>query len=504
MGFRDLEGEVVSAGANSLTLGKLLDEGAEGGVYRIKGNSDSVVKIFKEDCRTSKGKKIPAMISERPKDPTHDDKGIRSIIWPEEIVERASGEFLGYTMPYLEIDQYCNARRYAREELSWNSSSHEERYGVALNLAYAIASIHFQGHAIGDLNHQNILIRDGYVSLIDCDSFHIDGNSGTYPGEKVFGRYSPPGGRGRNTLKDVRQADLFGLGIHIFQFLMEGFHPYQAQGSDAAGGNFIEAIKENDFPYKDPKPGRLEPHSAVDGKYDQLPDGVKEKFEECFVVGKARGRYRPTASDWVKALNEAGGFSDQISIGTSSGNSSTKSPTGSSPKSPSINPQNEDRLETLEDKWGDRRKDSQSSEKGNTQSTRSTSQSQEDDRLEQLEEQWDDRQNTSQSGTSTRSSTGTNGGGSDEEDRLENLEDKWSNRRGNSQSSTQNPNGSGSTSNQAGDGDRLDQLEDKWDKRRDEDSPPGGTQSASSENTESPSDWVNDIRENNDEDKNEN
>ncbi|WP_338740525.1 hypothetical protein [Haloplanus salilacus] len=317
MSSTNFERERVSIGTDEVTLGEQLGAGAEGSVYELP-RSDEVAKVFETERRAEKADKVRAMISNPPTDPTYDDGGRRTIIWPTRVVEDRSGSFLGYTMPRVNLDEYKDAQRYAREDLQWSSSTPEKRYKTAYNLAIMVDAIHKQGHAIGDLNHQNILVDDGYVVLIDCDAFHISGENDTYGDDTYFPRYIPPEGRG-DSLGAVRKADPFGLGVHIFQLLMEGFHPFQAQGSEATSGGFGDMIEGNQFPYENPEPDELEPHDHAPD-YDRLPADVRDLFADCFSeTAKNQGWGRPSPDDWVDTLKQVSGLSETGGGGTGTG-----------------------------------------------------------------------------------------------------------------------------------------------------------------------------------------
>jgi len=309
MSEHDYKGKRIRVESDTKTLGEALGSGAEGAVHRVENAPSEVVKVFEPGKRDEKADKVRAMIDRPPTDPSYQHRNKRSIVWPTAVAEDPNtGEFLGYRMPYKDLSEQKNAQRYAREDLQWGSSSPDQRYRTALNLARMFKAIHRQNHALGDLNHQNILIEEGgFVSLIDCDAFHIKGQGEVYPDETVFPRYTPPEGRG-DTLSRVRQSDRFGLGVHIFQLLMEGFHPYQAQGSEAESGSLGDMIDENDFPYDDPKPDKLEPHDMAPD-YQRLPAEVRDLFSKCFGAGGKTQGWRPSAEDWAKTLEEVTGLS---------------------------------------------------------------------------------------------------------------------------------------------------------------------------------------------------
>ncbi|WP_158598789.1 VWA domain-containing protein [Haloarcula sp. Atlit-120R] len=294
------EGDDVRVATSAATIGPEIDTGSEGTVYRIQGNSDSVLKIFNKQTREEKIDKVRAMIKNPPIDSTYEEERIRSIIWPQEIAEDPStGAFLGYKMPYRDLEQTKSALEYAVTELKWDENAAQERYRVAHNLALVVKAIHEQGHAIGDFNHDNILVdEDGFVTLIDCDRFLIHGETTIYPVDTFVPRYMPPEGGG-SSKEEVQELDRFGLGVHIFQFLMEGFHPFIAQGPMAANGSFGELIRKNQFPYHAENTG-FQPHDDAPN-YEKLPADIRELFENCFAEISWG---RPEPGYWIKTLND--------------------------------------------------------------------------------------------------------------------------------------------------------------------------------------------------------
>ena len=297
-----IETDVVQTKSRELHLDTRIDSGNEGEVFGIKESKETVVKIFHPEYRNSKEDKIRAMIktSNQPTPETPADDDFRSIVWPQEIVEDAStGEFLGYAMPREDLDTASNALLFALSDADWTN-----RLAAALNLAIMVDTIHQHGHAIGDFNEGNILIADGYIKLIDCDGFHIKDGIRVYSGETFKPRYSPPEGRPQK-ISDVRKADRFCLAIHIFQFLMDGEHPYRVPGKDGVPGNFRDKIKQNSFPYSD---SSVSLPQDLQQKYDNLPQKIQEKFELCFEQGKSEESLRPRAEEWRDVLMDVAGL----------------------------------------------------------------------------------------------------------------------------------------------------------------------------------------------------
>jgi DNA-binding helix-hairpin-helix protein with protein kinase domain len=303
----DWRGETIVVGSDTETVGELVGSGREGDVYRIEGSPEEVVKLFSPDRRAQKEAKVRSMIGEKPTDRTYKRKGVRSIIWPEAVAtETSSSAFLGYQMPYKDLESATPAFEYSVVDLSWEASDIEDRFKAARNLAIMVRNIHRAGHAMGDFNDKNILIDDGYVTLIDCDAFHVSDGDTIYGDSTYHPRYSPPQKRG-HSLTAVQEADKFCLGVHLFQFLLEGAHPYQAVGDEAANGDWADKIQGNPFPYEDTE-SDVRPGNGMQDKYDKLPSEMRALFEECFGTGsKSLTWGRPAPIEWIRTIGELTG-----------------------------------------------------------------------------------------------------------------------------------------------------------------------------------------------------
>ncbi|MFC7043764.1 hypothetical protein [Halonotius sp. GCM10025705] len=297
-----LEGQSVHFPTETVQLSERIGSGAAGTVHHVEGDESTVVKIFSKDKRDEKADKIQAMVENPPQDPTFEQTGERSILWPEAVGEDPeTGEFLGYRMPFRDLKKINNAHSYARTELNWDTSTPQERYGVAHNLAVTVAAIREQGHAIGDFNHGNIFVdEDGFVTLIDCDGFYITTGNTSYPHDIFSSRYTPLAGLDSVGEIDIETNDCFGLSVHIFQLLMEGFHPFQAQGFDAVAGSFEDMIQNNQFPYGSDT-GKIRPPEQAPN-YEQIPEPIRQLFSNCFSTPAMPYLYCPKPNDWIETL----------------------------------------------------------------------------------------------------------------------------------------------------------------------------------------------------------
>lgn len=287
------------------TLGSEIGSGKEGTVYEIQDTRKEVAKIIQSERRSDKHDKLKEMIRHPP-----DTKNLSEafnqnhppLAWPIDTIHSVDNDdFLGYSMPRLEMCEYQNIFKYARNF----DTDANFRYRVAMDFAVKIALVHANGHAIGDMNHSNILVRDGVVTLIDCDSFHVSCEYQDFGSNMIYSRYAPPDGRSETDhVEEVQLSDQFGLAIHIFQLLMEGLHPFVAVGSHATTGSTKNAIHGNRFPHAHPDAGQLKPPDRAPD-YSQLPAEIKSRFSAAFISGKMNPKDRPTAREWVNALAQA-------------------------------------------------------------------------------------------------------------------------------------------------------------------------------------------------------
>jgi serine/threonine protein kinase len=178
---------------------------------------------------------------------------------------------------------------------------------TARNLARAVRSVHSRGYVIGDVNESNVLVADdAIVTLVDTDSFQVNDGTTVYRCTVGKPEYTPPELQGMS-FRDVDRSvehDLFGLGVLIYQLLMEGTHPFggvfTGQGE---APELQDRIKAGHFPHgrrRVPyKPMPLAP------TFQMLPVALQELFLLCFEQGHGNPAARPTAEVWSKALGEA-------------------------------------------------------------------------------------------------------------------------------------------------------------------------------------------------------
>jgi DNA-binding helix-hairpin-helix protein with protein kinase domain len=286
----------------ALQLGKKLGEGGEGAVFDTAHNGENVAaKIYSRALTPERQEKLRAM--------THaGDTYLEQIAaWPISVLlSKRSGPVAGFTMPKF-------SGYHAVHEL-YGVGSRRQTFpkvdfaflvGAARNIAAAFDAIHAHGHAIGDVNENNIIVSDqGTVKLLDCDSFHVNTPSKSYPCTVGVPHYTPPELQGLGSFHGVTRTanhDNFGLAVLIFQLLFMARHPFSGIPKMPGDLPLERSIKEFRFAYGADRHARLNDMPPKALGLDYLPARIGDFFWRAFTeTGVKHGR--PKASDWVSAL----------------------------------------------------------------------------------------------------------------------------------------------------------------------------------------------------------
>lgn len=311
--------------------GKQLASGGEGIIFEIEGNRSQVIKIFKAGKRDGgREEKLREMVQAHLSEEAQEE-----ITWPQDIVYNKEG-FVGYVMPRIE-----KCESLASVYNSGANGYYDLRYRllVAVNLCYAIQTVHEMGQVCGDLNPQNISVNLDtsdknafHVTLMDADSYHFTSGNKTYRCEVGLGDYIAPEIQNRMseevTLKTMalptytKETDLFALAVHIFSLLMNGCHPFACAKASGNGQDKtlrqmsshyvrdsvatpqpIENIRNGYFPFYEKREGIVPPVYAPE--FEALPERLRELFVKTFVYGHSNPKKRATTEEWIAALYEA-------------------------------------------------------------------------------------------------------------------------------------------------------------------------------------------------------
>ena len=300
--------ETLNGGESfALDASLFLGEGTEGEVYQVPGDDSLVIKIYKEKVDAEGVGKLNAMVANPPDDPMK-GKGHVSIAWPRDLVVwSGTREVCGFVMPRFR-DAHLISRFYDIDERRKHLPffTYQSLCVLGSNLASAVWALHKKGYVIGDVNDRNIMASDkALVTVIDTDSFQIkDHNTGrVYRCPMFTPFYTAPEFTGQGERKP--EQDLFGMGVLLFQLLMEGQMPFVCAFSNPSNAvEPLQCLRNGYFPYAQSTKGIKPPLGAP--PYAMLHPALQKLFEQCFVDGHRDPGMRPTAEVWRRVLLDCG------------------------------------------------------------------------------------------------------------------------------------------------------------------------------------------------------
>jgi len=282
--------------------------GGAGEIFSVEGRPGYVAKIYHVATPQSQldkyRRKIQWMIDHKPALPPVpvEYQNIVQLAWPEALILRDS-RFVGFLMQKVDFDRtleldYLLNRRQSTEE------GFEADYGklvtVSFNLASILGCLHDRRIAIVDLKPMNVKVykTELYVSILDCDGFHIATEEFRADAPQVTPEYLAPEFHGE-AVRYPEAQDGFALATIIFRLLNYGIHPYSgvASGGHDEPPELAGRIKQRLYAY-----GKVA-HRAVRrvpaSVHEAFPDDLRDLFDRAFM---SSGQGRPSAREWVSAL----------------------------------------------------------------------------------------------------------------------------------------------------------------------------------------------------------
>jgi DNA-binding helix-hairpin-helix protein with protein kinase domain len=293
---------VVTSKSERLSLGRELGRGGEGAVFEVAGRPSAVAKIYHQPVTASKAAKLAAMQH------LATDELLSVASWPTATLsDRVGGPVRGILLPKIENYRdihilYSPAQR----KLQYPKATWAFLIRAARNAAYALSVIHRHGHIIGDVNQGNVLVSPtAMVKLIDCDSFQIVSNGTRFLCEVGVAHYTPPELQGRSFggVERTTNHDCFGLAVLCFHLLFMGRHPFAGRFHGAGEMPIEKAISEFRFAFSQHAASRQMTPPPNSLRLSHASFEVAALFERAFSTEAARTAARPTAGEWVKALD---------------------------------------------------------------------------------------------------------------------------------------------------------------------------------------------------------
>lgn len=282
-------------------LGRELGRGGEGSVYELVG-TNLVAKVYHRAAEQPKAEKLEAMVRLRA-------SGLSAIAaWPERrILDKAGRNTWGIVLPrvtdHREIHHLYSP---AHRKMDFPTADWSFLIHVARNCAAAFESIHSAGHVVGDVNQGGILVaRKGTVTLIDCDSFQVSDGRRVFTCDVGVPHFTAPELQGKpfRGLHRAPTHDSFGLAVLVFHLLFMGRHPFAGRYHGSGDMPIELAIQQGRFAYgaAAAKVQMTPPPHAL--RLSHVPPTVADLFERAFRHGVGQ-LIRPTAAEWVKALDD--------------------------------------------------------------------------------------------------------------------------------------------------------------------------------------------------------
>jgi DNA-binding helix-hairpin-helix protein with protein kinase domain len=282
--------------------------GGAGEIFSIDSRPGFVAKIYHAATLQAHlaqyRRKIQWMVENKPTLPQipAEYQDIVQLAWPEALILRQS-RFVGFAMQKiafdrtLELDYLLNRRQAAQEGFD---ADYGKLVTVSFNLASIINCLHDKGIAIVDLKPMNVKVykAEMYVSILDCDGFHIATDEFRSDAPQVTPEYLAPEFQDKAVAHPQAQ-DRFALATIIFRLLNYGIHPFTGVASVRGDESpeLAARIKQGLYPYG--KVAHKSVRTVPASVHEALPDSLRELFDRAFA---SSGYGRPSAHEWVDAL----------------------------------------------------------------------------------------------------------------------------------------------------------------------------------------------------------
>lgn len=287
--FYDSQGE-------SYDLTNQIGRGGEGTVFACPDNYELVAKIYHEPIDAEKAGKLRWMADNK------NEQLLKVAAWIVDTLHDEEGKTVGFLMPNVKAKEIhelysLKSRRVHFPEATWKFLVH-----AATNVARAFYSLHKNAHIMGDVNHGNcVVLKDGTVKLIDCDSYSISRGDFRYRCEVGVATHLAPELQGVDLGEVEREAkhDNFGLAVIIFQLLFLGRHPFAGNYLGDEDKSLEDCIREYRFAYSEDShlwnvkqpPGTL--------SLTKVSPRLSAMFERGFLTDD-----RPEPREWIEALED--------------------------------------------------------------------------------------------------------------------------------------------------------------------------------------------------------
>lgn len=299
------EGAVLYKEDNStVTLGKILGSGGEGTIFDI--GPSLAAKVYHPQMRDDiRYQKIQAMVAAKP--------GIRELCWPIDLLYAKDHQFVGFTMPKVNGDEYKTlnetvlqlSKESVRKEMmpGWDRLSLVKTCIAILKMFSQMRKYHI---IMGDINPNNILVTYHNaiypeIVAVDTDSMQFAGfpcpvGVKDYTSPEIYKRLKTENPEFSKFLRTDEDEE-YALANLLFRILMLNISPYNAKEV----GSQDEARKSYNFPYRsENSTGADTPDGPYRMIWNNTLGAIKDNFTKEFT--HTGGPVDPET--WLDAFNK--------------------------------------------------------------------------------------------------------------------------------------------------------------------------------------------------------
>ncbi|MFF7839849.1 hypothetical protein ACFZC6_13655 [Streptomyces ossamyceticus] len=307
-----MSGRRVFLDGKAVTLAEQpLKGGGQAAVFPVEGDAGIVVKIYRDPPGPDQERRLARMLTMSPlaARPT-DANQPPELAWPTAMARGTNGEFLGYAMRRFGEPQHVQLvglfTRVQRLKLFPDRADWRFLLGVAWNLAFMTARMHYDNLVIGDFSSSNVVVDgNGFVTFLDCDSiaFTDPATGELFPCLMHTTDYSAPERQAGGPA--TRQSDDFALAVLVYQLLTAGNHPFGGVPHESTSESTVKDNIAASISYVVRPEMVIIPRGTVDPSV--LPPELLTLARTAFGPGVQTPTARPPAEAWLRALDKERG-----------------------------------------------------------------------------------------------------------------------------------------------------------------------------------------------------
>ncbi len=287
----------------SVSKGRELGTGGEGGVYEAVGMPGKVLKLYHKPLQPPHIAKLRALVKLYSKE-------IEQVAaFPSDLVCDGNGKVIGFLMPFVDERPLHELYNTIERRNRYPGATYQFIVLVARNVAAAFDTLHKHGIVVGDVNQNNVMFhpKKGTVRFVDCDSFQVRSGNAVHRCLVGVDHFTPPELQSKpfGSFDRTINHDAFGMAVLVFHLLTLGRHPFAGMYKGPGEmPSIADNIKNCQFPFAIQAPPNLVPPPKSITLQNQ-PPAIARLFTKAFSATSTSSQNgRPTAAEWGNTLSE--------------------------------------------------------------------------------------------------------------------------------------------------------------------------------------------------------